>query len=173
MKYINKREDFLKKSKYVKVTNLINERSGAFENDTPWGDSLVGRLINSFFRKAKIGYNSTKIEPLVEAFKAQLDILIANSLSKDTLAKFNILRLKSLFNKIREVCTNSVSDEDKLDELIGGHVDLWDASQQNGGAWRAVLTGGGLVPDFHEIIDTVMDKEQLEDAGINKDKWYY
>lgn len=169
MKYINKREDFLKKSKYVKVTNLINERSGAFENDTPWGDSLVGRLINSFFRKAKIGYNSTKIEPLVEAFKAQLDILIANSLSKDTLAKFNILRLKSLFNEIREVCTNSVSDPDKLDELIGDHEDLWDQSQQNSGAWRTVLTGG-LVPDFHEIIDTVMDKDQLEDAGINKDK---
>ncbi len=169
MKYINKREDFLKKSKYGKVTKLINERSGAFENDTPWGDTLVGRLINSFFRKAKIGYNSTKIEPLIDAFKAQLDILIASSLSKDTLAEFNILRLKALFNEIKEVCTNTVPDEDKLDELIGDHIDLWDQSQQNGGAWRTVLSHG-LVPEFYETVENGMDEKQLSDAGINKDK---
>jgi hypothetical protein len=46
MKYINKR----KLHKY-KSTELIKEDSGPFMNDILWGDSLIGRLINSVIRK--------------------------------------------------------------------------------------------------------------------------
>jgi len=170
MKHLSKREDFLRRNKYSKLQNIINEEAGGpFTNDIPWGDSLVGRLINSFIRKAKIGYNSTKIKPLIESFKNQLDILISSSLNKDTLTQFNLLQLKALFHNIKQVCTNSITDEEKLDQLIGGHQDLWDQTQQNGGVWKNVLTGG-LVPECYEYIENKMDKKQLEDAGIQRDK---
>jgi hypothetical protein len=170
MKHLSKREDFLKRTKHSKIVNIINEEAGGpFTNDIPWGDSLVGRLINSFIRKAKIGYGSTKIKPLIESFKNQLDILISGALSKDTLTKFNLLQLKALFHNIKQVCTNSISDEQKLDQLIGGHQDLWDQTQQNAGAWKNVLSGG-LVPDCYEYIETKIDKKILEDAGISRDK---
>jgi hypothetical protein len=170
MKHLSKREDFLKRNKYSKIQNIINEEAGGpFTNDIPWGDSLVGRLINSFLRKAKIGYNSTKIKPLIESFKNQLDILISGSLSKDTLTKFNLLQLKALFHNIKQVCTNSISDDQKLDQLIGGHQDLWDQTQQNGGKWKDVLIGG-LVPECYEYIETKIDKKILDDAGISRDK---
>lgn len=170
MKHLSKREDFLKRNKYSNIQNIINEEAGGpFTNDIPWGDSLVGRLINSFIRKAKIGYGSTKIKPLIESFKNQLDILISGALSKDTLTKFNLLQLKALFHNIKQVCTNSISDEQKLDQLIGGHQDLWDQTQQNGGKWKDVLSGG-LVPDCYEYIETKIDKKILEDAGISRDK---
>lgn len=170
MKHLNRREDFLKRTKFSKLNTIINEEAGGpFTNDIPWGDSLVGRLINSFIRKAKIGYNSTKIKPLIESFKNQLDILISGALSKDTLTKFNLLQLKALFHNIKQVCTNSITDDQKLDELIGGHQDLWDQAQQNGGRWKDILNGG-LVPECYEYIETKIDKKVLEDAGISRDK---
>lgn len=170
MKHLSKREDFLKRNKYSKLQNIINEEAGGpFTNDIPWGDSLVGRLINSFIRKAKIGYNSTKIEPLVESFKNQLDILISGALSKDTLTQFNLLQLKALFHNIKQVCINPISDEQKLDELIGGHQDLWDQSQQDGGKWKDILNGG-LVTECYEYIKTKIDKNILDDANISRDK---
>jgi hypothetical protein len=170
MKHLSRREDFLNRNKYSKIENIINEEAGGpFTNDIPWGDSLVGRLINSFIRKAKIGYGSTKIKPLIESFKNQLDILVSGALSKDTLTKFNLLQLKALFHNIKQVCTNSISDDQKLDQLIGGHQDLWDQAQQNGGKWKDVLNGG-LVPECYEYIETKIDKKILEDAGISRDK---
>jgi hypothetical protein len=169
MKYLNKREDFLKRNKYSKIENIINEEAGGpFTNDIPWGDSLVGRLINSFIRKAKIGYGSTKIKPLIESFKNQLDILISGALSKDTIIKFNLLQIKALLHNIKQVCINSISDEEKLDQLIGDHQDLWDQTK-NGGKWKDVLNGG-LVPECYEYIENKIDKQILQDAGISRDK---
>ena len=42
---------------YKQSNIIINEE--ALTNTTLWGDSLLGRLINSGVRKAKIGYNQT------------------------------------------------------------------------------------------------------------------
>lgn len=160
MKHIVKRDDFLKRNKYSVITNILNEAAGPFANDIPWGDSLVGRLINSSIRKAKIGYNLTKIPNLLEQFKSQLDILISSSLSKDVTDEFNLLQIKAWFHQIGQVCTNTITDEDKLDQLIGGHQDLWDQSNQNAGAWKNILTQG-LVIDCYRNIEAI-NEDQLK-----------
>ena len=67
---------------YKQSNIIINEE--ALTNTTLWGDSLLGRLINSGVRKAKIGYNQTKVANLLEAFKRELDGIISASLSRDT-----------------------------------------------------------------------------------------
>ena len=65
---------------------MINE---AFENDIRWGDTLVGRLINSTIRCLKIGYNETKIPKILEELQGKLDQIISESLTRETGAKFN------------------------------------------------------------------------------------
>lgn len=181
MKYLIKRDDFLRSVKSAesdgdfirkgRISGIaaMNEAvSGPFENDLGWGDSLLGRLINSFIRKSKIGYNATKVEPLLNALRSQLDILIANSLSRDTKNELNQLRIKSYLSELRNICTDDISETEKLDELIGGHEDLWDPRRQDGGLWSNVLTQGVLV-DTHDFIENEIDKKDLERAGIPRD----
>jgi hypothetical protein len=180
MKYLTRREDFLRSAKTNEAKQdflrnnrftgmqAINEAGGPLSNDLGWGDSLLGRLINSFIRKAKIGYNATKVEPLLNAFRSQLDILIASSLSRDTKNELNQLRIKSYLSELRNICTDDISETEKLDELIGGHEDLWDPRRQDGGLWSNVLTQGVLV-DTHDFIENEIDKKDLEKAGIPRD----
>ena len=167
MKYVNTRDGFLSKKKNL-FDSLILEESGPFASEIPWGDSLVGRLINSFRRKAAIGYNLTKVKSLLDSFKAELDMLIASSLSRDTQNEFDVLRLKNIFHDLREQCTNDVDEPTKLNTLIGGNQGLWNNQQQNGGDWANILTHGILV-DAHDFIQNTMDKETLEKAGIPRD----
>lgn len=89
MKYLNRREDFLNKSKYTKIENLIKEeagtRSGPFENDIPWGDSLLGRLIMATIRKASIGINIMSIKRLIPRLTDQFnEILESCKISEDS-----------------------------------------------------------------------------------------
>jgi hypothetical protein len=89
MKYLNRREDFLNKSKYTKIENLIKEeagtRSGPFENDIPWGDSLLGRLIMATIRKASIGINIMSIKRLIPRLTDQFnEILESCKINEDS-----------------------------------------------------------------------------------------
>lgn len=101
MKYLNRREDFLNKSKYTKIENLIKEeagtRSGPFENDIPWGDSLLGRLIMATIRKASIGINIMSIKRLIprltDQFNEILESCRINEDSKKDVARVVIFAL--------------------------------------------------------------------------------
>lgn len=72
---------------YLNNIHAINEEA-PFENDIPWGDSLIGRLINSISRNAKISFNKRRID----------------SLSK---------RMKSIFDEMLEFGNISISEKDK------------------------------------------------------------
>jgi len=71
MKYLNNRDEFLNAIKTVKYEDFkLNEsvdmtNSGPFSNDVPWGDTLVGRLVNAIRRKIGIGVNIVRIQPLI------------------------------------------------------------------------------------------------------------
>lgn len=92
MRYLNRRDEFLKnynnildiKKNYVpNGTELITEDSGPFANDIGWGDSLLGRLINSGIRKAKIGANLLRIQSVKERLKGAMDELLLNTAVAD------------------------------------------------------------------------------------------
>ena len=73
MKNILTREqylDTLRAQRYTKYTG-IPKSNEAFSNDVQWGDSWVGRLVNSFARKVKISVNLKRIDSLAK----QLDSL--------------------------------------------------------------------------------------------------
>ena len=105
MKYIKQREQFLKLknaeeivsdnlNEYVFSSAFINE---AFESDITWGGSLLGRLINSTLRKAKIKLNRMKIKSLVSAVKTELDGLLGNYLNETEKKKKLFIEIKTLF----------------------------------------------------------------------------
>jgi hypothetical protein len=90
MKYLNNREEFLKRSikkidEYKSLEDnslkLINENdnAGPFSNDIPWNDSLLGRLINSTIRKAKVGANLVRIKAVANRLKDAFNELLYES----------------------------------------------------------------------------------------------
>ena len=63
MKFLKGRDKFLnKENKIFEKFDMSGEGSGPMGNDINWGDSLVGRLLNSISRK-KAGLISRKSHP--------------------------------------------------------------------------------------------------------------
>lgn len=174
-----------------KNLRLITEEA-PFANEINWGDSFLGRLINSAMRKAKIGYNLTRVDSLVKAFKRELDCLVAAGLQRDTKDKFNELLLKSYLDKLRKICISNKTDEEKLIQLLGKiqktivrnpqtgqdeeiwtnqNGDLvWNNKKPNGGMWKDILSDGYLRHVFDDV-DSNMNKEELKRIGPDKDKF--
>ena len=131
MKRILTRSQYLENLKNTQYDNItrVNE---ALENDTKWGDSLLGRLIFSTIRSAKSGYKTKKIEGILKDLQTQLDIIISASLTRDNAAIFNETYIKSTLEEIKNVCLSTESDEEKLKQLIGwdGRQYMWDPAGQ-------------------------------------------
>ena len=89
MRYLSKRDEFLKN--YNKIVNIkekyiptgeeqsINEDAGPFVNNVGWGDSLLGRLINSTLRKIRIGANLVRIKAVEQRLRDAMDDLLLGS----------------------------------------------------------------------------------------------
>lgn len=85
MKYLSKRDEFIKKSidkinEYKSYDDLepINEEieSGPFANDIPWGNSLVGRLVNRIVRNAKKGADLVRIKSVIRKLQDAMDDIL-------------------------------------------------------------------------------------------------
>ena len=66
--------DTLRSQNYTKYTGVPKKNeanAGGFSNDVNWGDSWVGRLINSIARKAKIAVNLRRIDSLIKLLDAK------------------------------------------------------------------------------------------------------
>ena len=91
MKYLSNRDEFLRRSlnkieEYKSIEDkldTINEDSGPFANDIPWNDSLLGRLINSAIRKAKIGANLLRIKAVNRRLEDAFEDLLGSSLTAE------------------------------------------------------------------------------------------
>ena len=132
MKYLSNRDEFLKKSiikidkyKAIEDDSSINEEieSGPFANDIPWNDSLLGRLINSTIRKAKVGANLVRIKQVARRLNGAFEDLLARSaegqLKKEELAQKN----KITIYKFLEALQISVESGEKV-YLIKNLTDL-------------------------------------------------
>lgn len=123
MRYLNKREDFLreKNSNSINKIRSINEAdtSGPFANDVGWNDSLLGRLINHIIRKAKIARKVGQIKKLIERLQEQFDYLVDQStvfsLGDDSQLLLLRITLSSFFKELIFAVENS----HPVSELIG------------------------------------------------------
>jgi len=106
MKYLNTREAFLQ---------TINE---TFQNEITWGGSLLGRLISSIIRKAKIEVNHQRVKSIATAIKAELDGLIANGLSRENQELIAKVTSRVLLEEIYNVVVSDLTDKEKVYQLL-------------------------------------------------------
>ena len=77
MKRILTREQYLDTIRSQNYSNFtgIPKTNEAFANDVNWGDSWVGRLINSIARKVKVKFNLKRIDSLSKRLKDLFDFV--------------------------------------------------------------------------------------------------
>lgn len=138
MKYINNRHEFLNKSKekidlynnlesttasklVSRKDDLLLEASGPFENDIPWGDSLLGRLINSAIRKAKIAANLMVMKNVINRLKRAFDDMLIESkaatLDEEDKKKLSKIMITSYLYNLEKAVTNMHVEKTKLEEI--------------------------------------------------------
>lgn len=150
----------------------------ALTNEVNWGDSLLGRLINSSIRRTKIGFNITKVPNLLKALRGELDNLISASLTRDTKKTYQILWLKSYLNEIQDVCSSSESEEQKMKYLLGpkstwgsgrSRGTLWDTQDPDRGYWKEWIKQGLLI-NVYENLDKNQIDEEIKKLNLGLDK---
>jgi len=123
MKYLSNRDEFLKRSikkidEYKSYEGLVKineevENSGPFANDIPWGDSLLGRLINSTIRKAKVGANLVRIKGVAKRLRYAFDDLLGGSaeaeLSEEDKKEFKRLTVFSFLDSLQKAVEEEAS----------------------------------------------------------------
>jgi hypothetical protein len=123
MKFLQYRKDFLgeKTSFETQLNNskLINE--DFLENDTPFGDTYLGRLFNSTIQMAVTGYKHIRIPMLLKDLKTHLTNLVDRAKFEQITKEYPALYLKINLEEIKTCCVSNISDEEKLKILIG-----WD-----------------------------------------------
>ena len=67
--------DTLRTQRYIKYTG-VPKYNEAFANDVNWGDSWVGRMINSIIRKGKIAINLRRVDSLGKRLQSIFDELV-------------------------------------------------------------------------------------------------
>jgi len=173
MRYLHNRNEFLiqknilSTSKNFNVTEEIKTSAlvrETFENDITWGGSMVGRLINSTIRRFKIGYSQTQVGPLIKKLEDELNYLLSASIQGDTLVEYNKLRVRAYIEEIRDICLSNLTDEKKLDELLGQHTGLYDPNDPKKNQ-RTI----GIVQEALDVItDDLKDFKKL--FGEERDK---
>lgn len=164
MKYLKYHQEY--KLENIKVDIDTSEMiSESFENDITWGGSLLGRLINSTIRRFKIGYNQTKVDSLIKKLESELDYLVSSSLQGKNSDDFNKLMVIKFMEEIKDICLQpeNVLDEIKLDELLGGHRGLYDATDPK----KNQKTNGVIQGAINKITND-LPKEMKEVLGFQK-----
>ena len=125
MRYLNKREDFLreKNSNSINKIKSINEEaefnSGPFANDVGWNDSLLGRLINHIIRKARIARKVGQIKKLIERLKEQFEFLVDQSTIFSLDGEQQLLLLRITLSSFFKELIFAVENGHPVSELIG------------------------------------------------------
>lgn len=133
MKYINNRDQFITdwRNQYT-VTNEAFDMSGGsgpMGNDINWGDSLVGRMFNSIFRKIGVGKDLLSINNVIKAIQKEFDSIKiesqANNVDKTKISRLHI-------SYLLEALTNAVHSGTKviiIKSIAEETIDIVDESE--------------------------------------------
>ena len=182
MKYLSNRDEFLKRSlnkidEYKSIEeklDTINEaESGPFANDIPWNDSLLGRLINSTIRKAKIGINLVRIKAVNRRLEDAFEDLLGSSMTAEMSEEDKKNKTKVLVFKFLE----ELEKEVKAGGNVGEIKRLTDAAIKNISEVEDLENKEALIKqleDFKKFLEQFKDteggKESEEDTEENKEE---
>lgn len=199
MKYLNKRDEFLKAIKESKIEDFkINESidmggAGPFNNDIPWGDSLVGRLVNAIRRKIGIGINMVRIQPVIKRLRVEFDNIIQYSavgeLSEEDKKKIALVIICTLVREVKLAIVDKVSsgtdedsdeppsdekmtpikDENYLDEVISVVTDVIQQIGEISDQFGDIDNVDEIVAYLKEVLEKVREmKKKLQKEGQAK-----
>jgi hypothetical protein len=134
MRYLSKRDDFLRNSKIneksdfirksksgLQAYELITEDGGPFYNTVGWNDSLIGRLLNHLIRKAKVALGKLRIKPVLSSLYREFDRIVAQGVlvKADENLKLDFFRL--LISEYMTTLKQSIEEEEDHDpsEILG------------------------------------------------------
>lgn len=117
MKFLKDRIQFTKEKVITEAFDMSGEAGGPLGNDINWGDSLVGRLLNSVARKVKIGMDIKRIETLSKRIKSEFDDLLTDAIAsseEDESSTIEYIKISYLLGDLR----TSVMEGRKVKYLI-------------------------------------------------------
>ena len=150
MSKILRRDQFLKK-------NTTNE---AITNDIPWGDSLIGRLINSIARKAGIAIKAKKIDKVISGLRTEFDRLIEEGKADIDQSRIVKLKLWTFFSTLKK----QVEDEEEVSTILNTakrlreEVDSISELEDKDNILEAI-------DSFIEFLEELEDSEDEEEEG--------
>jgi len=111
MKYIKNKEDFTNQKK--SSTPSINEEfdmsggggGGPLSNSINWGDSLIGRLLNSTFRMTGLKIDNMKINNVIDAIKKEFEKITFESKAENSnidKSDINTIEISFFMEKLTE-----------------------------------------------------------------------
>jgi hypothetical protein len=124
MKYINNRDQFI--TDWRKQYTTTNEAfdmsggSGPMGNDINWGDSLVGRMFNSIFRKIGVGKDLLSINNVIKAIQKEFESIKiesqANNVDKTKISRLHISYLlealtRAVHSGTKVIIIKSIAEE--------------------------------------------------------------
>jgi hypothetical protein len=171
MKFLKYRNDFIENKSelnhLMQTSTLVNE---FLENDIRFGDSYFGRMINSSIQMLKTAYKTARIPFILGDLENQIQLMVDRIKFEQITKQFPTLFLKATLEEIKVCCTSTLTDEEKLEILIGwdGTFDPYDPnfpikdipSYYEG---RKILTNS-LVQSAYDKIDEKVMRERLEKA---------
>lgn len=150
-KRLLQRSEFLKHNKY---NSKINE--AIVQNEINWGDSLIGRLINSIARKSVIAYRSNKIDKLLSSLKKNFDNLIELSETNISTGDLNSVEIWTLFSELKRL----VDEGGDLQEIKNAAKNLRDAVDKSN-----IEGKDEIVAVIEKFIEFLEQFDSMEDGG--------
>jgi hypothetical protein len=157
MKYLKYRQEYLLES------------SGPLANDLPWGDTLLGRLINSTIRKAKIGTNLVSIESVIDRLKDEFDKLISAGVTKEMDDKSRTMISRIQFSAILGELEKAVNDGDQLQVIINITNHLIIEVTHFKVTKDGEETKKELIDKLKEFLSLISDADEADIENIKKD----
>lgn len=153
--------DTVRTQRYSKYTG-VPKSNEAFANDVNWGDSWVGRMINSIVRKVKIAVNLRRVDSLGKRLQSLFDELVDSSkvIANDGLKSF--ITTSCLIGELEKMVKGEVGKEGTEEDIpnVISHIVFLIGQVQSYN-----------LEDKEELINVLEEfKKYLEDLLKNVDK---
>lgn len=155
--------DTLRTQNYSKFTG-IPKTNEAFANDVNWGDSWVGRLINSIKRKAKVAINLRRVDSLVKRLRSLFDELIETGKIVVDSSTISFLTTLTYFDELAYKINNK---EDV--QVIISHIDIMTSQIKS----YNLVDGEKLIDkldEFKEFLKGVESEEESKEEVESEEK---
>jgi hypothetical protein len=150
--------DTLRNQAYTRYTGV--ETNEAFSNDVNWGDSWVGRMINSIIRKGKVAVNLRRIDSLGKRLESLFDDLVeSGKIVADNSTK-SFITTSCLLGQLEDMVKGKKGDEGTEEDIpnIISHITFL-IGQVQGYNLRDKDELIGVLNEFMKYLEELLKKQ--------------